>query len=241
MADFDRLIAKVEALRATCAKNLNSQEIHDISVDVPTPPLNELYFRKAVSWCYVLFHETGPFIRFSGKLLRARPSAHELFGRVKELITCARTVHAHNLIRERNSDIRKIRVFEIWLLENGGEPRCWETCCQALMKEVDEVLSEIQEEWGRRGEDEGDRQELWQDYEIEKRTFWEVHEFDPFVAKAAEEAGVDGLDCTLFRKDGDRAERWRKLASFFDTREAAEKAIDRAICTEVFNVFGRAQ
>ena len=240
MASFDALIGRVDAFRSICAENLNSREIHEISVDKPTLPLDELYFRKAVSWCYVLFQETGPFIRFSGKLLRARPPAHENFRQVKELVQCARAVHAHNLLRGRESDSQKIRVYEIWLLENGGEPLSWEMSCQALLKQVDGVLSEIQEEWRRRCDDVSDRQALWRDYEMEKRTFWEGHEFDPFVAQAAEEAGLDGFDGTVFRKEGDRLERWRKLVSCFDTRESAENAINRAICTEIFNVFGRA-
>ena len=67
-------------LRSMCLKNLVSQEIHEISVYAPTPPLDELYFRKTVAWCYVLFHEIGPFVRFSGKLLRTKTSpVHEQF------------------------------------------------------------------------------------------------------------------------------------------------------------------
>ena len=65
-------------LRSMCLKNLVSQEIHEISVYAPTPLLDELYFRKTVAWCYVLFHEIGPFVRFSGKLLRTKTSpVHE--------------------------------------------------------------------------------------------------------------------------------------------------------------------
>lgn len=240
MTGFEKLDGRVESLRSICVENLGRPEIHEISVDRPTPPLNELYFRKTVSWCYVLFHETGPFIRFSGKLLRARPVAHEKFRRSKDLIQCARTVHAHNLLPERESDSRKLRIYQVWQLEKGGDPLNWEMCCEALMKEVDEVLADIQQEWRLRCDDESDRKELWRDYEMEKRTFWEGHEFDPIVARAAEDAGLDGFDSTTFRKEGDRLDRWRKLISCFDTREAAEKAIDRAIRSEIFNVFGRA-
>ena len=222
-----------------CFETLDSREIHEISVDAPTPPLDELYFRKAVAWCYVLFHETGPFIKFSGMLLRTRTSqAHEQFGQTKRLVDCARTVHVHNLLRERRIDNDKERFYGIWLLGKGGDPLSWELCNRALVNAVDEVLSAIEQEWRRISEDESDRQELWRKYELEKRTFWEAHEFDPFVAKAVEEAGLDGLDSTLFRKDGDRVERWRKLVSCFDTRESAEGAINRAIRAEVFNVFG---
>lgn len=236
---FDNLIKRVEALRSLCVKNLGSQEIHDISVDRPAPPFDELYFRKAVSWCYVLFQETGPFMRFSEKQLRTRAAAHEKFRKTRQLVECARTVHAHNLRQERQHDGNKRRSYDIWIMSNGGEPVNWERCSWALMNDVNEVLFDVEEEWRRRCEEENDRKELWREYELEKRTFWEAHDFDCFIVKAAEEAGLDGFDSTVFRKEGDRVERWRKLVNCFDTRGAAEIAIARAISTEIFNVFGR--
>jgi hypothetical protein len=220
---------------------LDSREIYEISVDLPAPPLDELYFRKAVSWCFVLFWETGPFIRFSGNLLRAHPEAHEKYVRAKQLVEYARTVHAHNLHSDREHDRQKFRAHQIWLIENGGEPLNWQNCNLALMSAVNEVLVYIEREWIRRCEDEIDRRELRHKYELEKRTFWEPHEFDPFVEIAAEETGLNGFDSTAFRKDGNRLQRWRKLVECFDTREAASVAIGRAIRTEIISVFGHAR
>ena len=100
-------------------------------------------------------------------------------------------------------------------------------------------LSEIELEWKRMSEDEADREELWRNYQLEKETSWEAHEFDRYVEKAAEEAGVDGLDSSLFRKEGDRLNRWKKLVSCFRSRAAAEEAIERVIREEVLKLFGQ--
>lgn len=239
MARFDKIEVQIQALRSVCEENLGSREIQEISVDVPTAPLDELYFRKAISWCYVLFLETGPFFRFSANLLRGRPPVHEKYLRAKQLVVCARTAHTHNLHADRYHDQQRLRTYDIWLAKNGGEQFNWENCNLVLLNEVSEVLIEIETEWSQRCEDESDRQDLWRQYELEKRTDWEAHDFDPIVALAAEAAGLNGFDSTAFRKDGDRVQRWRKLVALFDSREAAQNAIDRAIRAELFGVFGQ--
>lgn len=239
MVAFVSLIERVESLRALCVENTGSQEIREISVDVPNPPLDELHFRKVVAWCYVLFQETGPFIGFSGQLLRARGSkAFERFGQTRRLVDCARTVQAHNLSSDSKSDMGKERYFQIWLQENGGSPTNWELCNQALMNDAIQVVSVIELEWKRMSEDDADRRQLWQDYQLEKDTSWDAHEFDRFVEQAAEEVGLTGLDSSLFRKEGDRLKRWRRLVSCFQSRAEAEGAIGRAIRAEMSNLFG---
>ncbi|WP_133125112.1 hypothetical protein [Thalassospira lohafexi] len=235
---FENLLQKIDSLRDVCAENIGSREIHEISVDVPQQPFDELYFIKTVAWCYVLFNETGPFIRFSGKLLRARPQAAEKYKEVKYFVQCARTVHAHNLLSSSSTDAQTKRYYEIWTMENGGKPCSWEKCSKALIKSMDEVLCEFQDGWRLRSEDESDRQELWRDYESEKRTSWDAHEFDPFVTQAANEAQLEDFNSAAFRKEGNRVERWRKLVRYFGSRESAEKAVRRVIQAEIFNTFG---
>jgi hypothetical protein len=235
---MDRLLVKIETLRSMCLENLGSKEIREISVDLPFGPLDELYFRKAISWCYVLFHETGPFFRFSGRLLRSDPGASEAFGKTKNFIDCARTAHAHNLSQEIRSDQAKRRAYDIWMLGNGGKPTSWDRCCQALIKEVDHALSLVQEAYGKRNENIGDKANLWDDYRQERRTSWEAHEFDPFVEAMANEMKIDGLDCVQFRNADKRLDKWRVIVAMFDTREAAENAIGRAIRAELVNIFG---
>lgn len=235
---MDKLVSRVEALRQMCLENLKSKEIREISVELPTPPFDELYFRKTVAWCYVLFHETGPFIRFSGKLLRANPPASEAFGKTKQFIDCARTAHAHNLSKDQPGDQAKKRTYDIWISEHGGAPTDWENCCHALLNEAEHILVLIEDAYATRCADQTDREALWESYKQEKLTFWEAHEFDPFVEKAAKEMDIDGLNCTQFRNAGKRVDQWRILVAMFDTREAAEKAIERAIRSELINVFG---
>jgi hypothetical protein len=238
MSNFDKLLQEVDALRSMCFENLGSKEISEISVDLPKPPLDELYFRKAISWCYVFLNETGPFIRFTAKLLRTDPSASKTFGKLKNFVDCARTVHAHNLLEQRPEDAKKRRTNDIWVLDVGGEPIDWQKCCRALIENMNSVICLIKEAYAKRCENDGDRESLWQSYKVEKLTHWDAHEFDSFVESAASETNISGLNSTQFRKDGDRVERWRKLVAMFDTREAATLAIERAIRTELQQVFG---
>ena len=218
--------------------NVQRDEIREISVEEPVLPLDELYFRKAVIWCYVLFNETGPFFRFSAKLLRSNPPASERFGAIKRLVNCARTVHAHNLSLDRKNDQAKRRVYEVWLHENGGAPTDWERCCRCLIGEVAETLSLIYAAYRQRTELNNDRMELWKAYEVEKQRHWEAHEFDLFVQRAADDLGIKGFKCTEFRKSGDRVGKWQTLVSFFDTRRSAEEAIMRAVHVELIGIFG---
>ena len=238
MVVFVSLSEKVEALRALCVENTGSREIREISVDVPRPPLDELHFRKIVAWCYVLFHETGPFIDFSGRLLRARRS--KSFGETRRLVVCARTVHTHNLASDNKRDVKMDRDFQIWLQENGGNPTNWEKCNQALMKKTIQVVSEIELEIKRISEVDSDRDQLWIDYQRERDNFWEGHEFDPFILQAAKELCIVGLDISAFRNQGDRLKNWRQIVGCFSSRIVAEEAIGRAIRTDLLNVFGEA-
>jgi hypothetical protein len=238
MMAMDNLVRRVEALRSMCFDQIESKEIREISVELPDLPLDELYFRKTIAWCYVLFNETGPFFMFTGKLLRSNPPANEVFGSVKRLVDCARTAHAHNLLVERPSDLEKKRTYEIWMLQNGGSPTDWKLCCEALMRDVDRVLDLIQVSYSQRCENEADRLDLWKNYLLERQTHWEAHEFDSFVEAGALAANIGELNFALFRKEGNRVEKWRKLAVMFETREAAEKALARAIQAEMINLFG---
>lgn len=219
-------------------ENIGGAEIREISLDVPACPLDELFFRKAIAWFYVLLNETGPFLRFSAKLLRSDPQASEKFGKFKFLVECARTIHAHNLTQGSQSDEKKKRQYDIWLIENGGDPVDWVMCCQSLLAEAGGVLAEIQSRYARLCEVEFDRVEMWREYASDKRTHWDAHEFDPIIERATNDLKIEQIDCSLFRKEGNRLERWRKCVAMFDSREAAVKAIERAIFAELSGIFG---
>ncbi len=238
MDGFSKIQDKVTALRALCVENIGETEIREISVDLPECPYDELYFRKAVSWLYVLFNETGPFLRFAAKLLRTDSQVSERFKSFKFLVECARTVHAHNLSQENASDEKRKRQHDIWIIQNGGDPVDWVKCCKSLMNEAELVLQDILLKIEKICEIDFDKGELWREYASDKRTHWDVHEFDPIIEKAATDLEIDRLDYSKFRKEGGRQEKWRKYAAMFDSREAAEKAIERAILAELAAIFG---
>lgn len=241
MDGFGRILDKVTDLRGLCKKHTGDDEIRPISVAVPKGLLDELYFRKTVSWLYVLLNETGPFFRFSAKLLRSDQQVSERFKNFKFFVECARTVHAHNLSKDSPSDTRRQRNHDIWLIENGGEPVDWVKCCKSLIVEAEAVLQDILSRFCAICEIEFDRVELWREYADDKRTHWEAHEFDPIIEKAASDLKIEQLNCVLFRNEGKRLEQWRKYAAMFDSRTAAETALERVVREELARIFGMPQ
>lgn len=238
MPSFADLERRVESLRSFCRLSIGSSEIHEISTDPPESPLDELFFRKLVAWCYVLLFETGPFFRFSAKLIRTDREVQDRFVSFRRFIECARTVHAHNLLLDKKNDVEKRRGYDIWLATSGGDEPNWRDCCNALMNEADRVLADIELAWTRRSDDDADHAALWREYDLQKKMNWEAFEFDLFVGRAAAELRLAGLDASAFRKGENRVDRWRKLVELFDSRAEAEVAIARAIHAELISVFG---
>lgn len=238
MVNFDMVVARLDEVRSVSKSVLGRDEIEYVSVEPPTDPFDELFFRKSISWLFVLLRETGPFFKFSEKLLRTKPDRYERWRSLKDTVECARTVHEHNMRHCNPGDQKKVRVYQIWIDSFGGSPLNWEECCRALLKQAIAALGDIVCEWRERSADDGDRVNLRENYEQDKRSHWDAHEFDPFVMSAAIEFRLDGFDSAAFRKDSGRIERWRKLAALFESREAAEAAIARAIRAEFRAVFG---
>lgn len=239
VADFVKLEAQVSRIENLCSPIVGEKVLHGISLDQPEAPLDELYFRKVIAWSYALIFETGIFFRFSKNILRASDaSAHNRFQRIVEFIRTARTVHAHNLRREHESDRRKMRNYEIWLLDSGGNPINWEKCIEKLVDRLCSTLVDIEQRWITLCSDEWSRRQLVEQYLGECVTYWEAHEFDPLVATAAADIGLEEFDSTAFRKESGRLDRWRKLVGFFGTRNSAQEAIGRAIQREMIGIFG---
>ena len=131
---FGRLKVHVAKIKALCYEVLGANEIDEISLDEPTGPLDELYFRKTVAWSYALFYESGVFFRYSKRLLRGRdPNGFKQMLDTMDTVRAARTVHGHNLRSDRTSDQATRRRFDIWLLTNGGTPTKWRECIEALI------------------------------------------------------------------------------------------------------------
>ena len=236
---FGLLKEQVSKIEALCCATLGANEIDAISLDEPDGPLDELYFRKVVAWCYSLLFENGIFFRFSKNLLRStNPDSFRQFQKIAEIVRASRTVHGHNLRSDRASDQDTRRRYDIWLRTEGGRPTEWERCIVALIGGVCESLSLLEAVWTERCSEEWSRQEIVNSYHEDKRNFWEAHEFDRFVESAATELGLTNFDCVQFRNSSGRLERWRELVGCFQTRPSAEDAVGRAIFRELIDIFG---
>ena len=237
--DFDKLKTTIEELKVICLEVLTVDEISAVSLADPTPPINESYFKDTILWCYVFFRETGPVIPYSRKLLRAHNTqAHERYQQLVKIIDAARTTYVHNFTEDSPSDQKKKSDFEIWVKSNCHVERDWSVLSTAVITDATIVISEIEKIWKRLSENPFDQKELKRDYEQQKLTSWEAHKFDSIVNGIAEELCLVEFDSTKFREEGNRLERWRKLASCFRSRAAAEAAIKRVIRQEIFNLFG---
>lgn len=239
MSAFSQLIAQVSRLEAISSSILGGNEVGTVTLELPSGPLDELYFRKLVAWCYALLFETGVFLKFSRDLLRGRdPDGFRSLQDSGDIVRCARTVQSHNLSEDRRSDLRTKGRYETWLLATGGEPADWGQCIGAMIGGVCKSLRSVEQAWRQAGNGQCARQRLADAYFTEKQNYWEGHEFDRCVVSAANAIGLTGLDCVKFRESDGRLDRWRKLVGLFDTREDARKALERAIQRELAGLFG---
>ena len=239
MSEFSKLKAELSQLEAISISTLGSNELVPISLEEPAPPLDELYFRKVVAWCYALHFETGTFLKFSRDLVRGLdPDGFRQINESRDIVRCARTVHAHNLRNDRDADVQVRSRYRNWLLVNGGYPVDWERSISAIVGIVLASLRSMERAWSSSecGKSSGKQIASW--YFLDKQTYWEAHEFDRCVESAAAAIGLSGLDHVRFRDSDGRLDRWRKLVGFFNTREDAREAVERAIRRELTGLFG---
>ena len=239
MSEFSRLKAQLSKLEAISFSVLGSNELAPISLEEPSPPLDELYFRKVVAWCYALLFEAGMFLKYSRDLLRGQdPDGFRRLNQSRDIIRCARTVHVHNLRDDRVSDVKVRTRYTTWLLAEGGKPLDWKRCIVAMIDLVTGSLQSVEHSWGPSRKGNWPREEIIKAYFLEKETFWEAHEFDRCIESAASAIGLSGLDYVKFRDSDGRLDRWRNLVGFFNTREDARQAVERAIRRELAGLFG---
>jgi hypothetical protein len=209
-----------------------------VSVEEPGLPQDELHFLKLVSWCYVfLFEASQPAARYLLSVVRAvNPSDHKLVTATTEVIKNLRTVRVHNLLPENKGDQHKVSQAEIWLLQNGGRPIDWRSCCEALCTEADVAIERLENTWRNMVEHEEDKETSIKELLNAIDQEWPAHFFDRILEQAADGIGLKGLDIVKYRQAN--LEKWRNLTSFFDTREHAQVAIEAAIRRELKGVFG---
>lgn len=225
--------------RATLRDTVGRDLVSTISVDEPLDPQNELYFSKLVYWCYVMvFEASQPATRYILSLLRAAdPIEHKKAASVVEDLNHLRTVRVHNLSPESKSDGHKQRRASIWLLQNGGEPTDWPSCCQVLTSDVTYVVRLLDEKWRQIVASDEDRATAIKDLIAAIDREWPPHTFDRMLEGAAKEIGLQGFDCVKYRQS--RLEKWRELVGFFESRSQAEAAMQAAILRELEQIFGR--
>jgi hypothetical protein len=153
-----------------------------------------------------------------------------------EIVNNLRTVRVHNLSPESKRDDYKRRQSHIWLVQNGGDPLDWPSCCRNLSEQVAEAIRRLVQRWDQATAVKEDAITVVKELMITIDREWSPHLFDRLVENAAREIGLDGLDCTKYREG--RLDRWRELVGFFEIREHAETAIKGAIRRELAHLFG---
>ena len=209
-----------------------------ISVDEPLEPYDELHFIKLVSWCYVcLFEASQPAARYILSLLRtASPEDHRQVNSAFEHVNNLRTVRAHNLLPQNKRDDYKKRQAHIWLIQNGGDPPDWASCCDSLSREVTSAVERLVRKWIEVTSSADDAASIVDQLLIVVDREWPPLVFDRIVEAAAAEIGLLGLDYVKYRES--RLDRWREVVGYFETREHAETAISSAIRAELGQLFG---
>jgi hypothetical protein len=235
---FTQLKRVCDELRTRLREVTGRQLIDVVSLDEPNGPEDELHFFKLVSWCYVfIFEASHPAVRYILSLLRtANPEEHKTVSLTFDVVNNLRTVRVHNLSPESKRDDYRKRQADIWLVQNGGEPPDWPSCCRSLGSEVSSAIRRLTEKWVQITANKEDAAAVISELIITIDREWPPNAFDRMIEKAADDIGLSGLDCAKYRES--RLARWRELTGFFENREHAEAAMSAAIRRELELLFG---
>lgn len=235
---FEDLKSQCVSLRSLLHDSVGRDVVQSVSVEEPKGPQDELHFVRLVAWSYVfLFEASQPALRHLTSLLRAAdPADHARATSVFEVVNNLRTAHFHNLSPESKRDAHKQRQARIWLLRAGGEPPNWEKCCVVLSSDVAWAVGRIAARWSELLTNSDDSKSNVEDLNFTIVHEWPPHVFDSLVQDAADNLGINGLDCVKYRQD--RLEDWRKLVAFFPAQEDAKVAMAAAIQLELNRTFG---
>lgn len=208
----------------------------EITVAHPERANDELSFLRLVTWSYVLVQEAA---RVSLRFLKELPpfAPGELLPEVAYLRTWA----AHNLLPEKDSDSKKLRLAWAWLREACGvdRPRTeaeWGACFARLCGVVGEVLGNA-----IRACEAFDRQEdgprLVTELKMRVDKNWDAYHFDSFVTAAATRFGYAGLDAVQFRRR--HLDSWRRVVASA-SEDAPERLIVRRIEADLLDLMNDA-
>jgi hypothetical protein len=236
--NFGLLKSTCDEFRKLLREATGREVIDAVSLDEPKGSQDELHFLKLISWCYVfIFEASHPVARFILSLLRtSNPEQHKAVSAIFETVNNLRTVCVHNLSPQNKRDDYKSRQSRIWLIQSGGDPLDWPSCCRSLSQQVADAIRCLIERWHQATAVKEDAETVVKELAITIDREWPPHVFDRLVETAARNIGLDGLDCSKYRES--RLDKWRELIGFFETREHAEVAISGAIRRESEHLFG---
>ena len=238
MVTFIEVNLKLMTLADAITTALGQVAIDDISVPKPVDPMDELYFRKLVSWSYVALVEAFPISQKQLMvLLRTMDSVgHTRLNETKNLVNALRTVQSHNTSKPSPSNNRQIVLAESWLLTNGGTPCSWEACCIKFCAQLYDFFSSLSAVWAKATEDEQDKASFINTLKAAFDKDWPTHGFDSAVADAANAIGLKDFAVVAYRTV--HFADWKKLADLFEDRQSAKEAVERAISAGLKITFG---
>ena len=195
-------------LIAILGKNVFS----DITINPPKGDSDELSFIRLVSWGYVLIHESGRGV-FS--YLRKLPPLESHSGQLLPHLHALRTWASHNLIFEKERDIRTVQTATIWLMNNcqTGSPTNssdWKKCFDAMAADLRKLLLDCISACDC-FEQSDDRDELIKSFRNSLDRNWEAYLFDEYVDNALKTFGYTGLSPTILRSQN--LDAWRKIVA----------------------------
>lgn len=232
--NFHEVLNSANELTTLFNSSTNYEMVKKVTLGHPKDPLDELYFIKLVTWSYGFFVEAGQSaFRELGNLLKVfDPPAATRNGINNKTVQDLRTVFTHNLTGdERSSGARARRQVDIWLLQNGGSPTDWESCCKALCSLVIETITNLRVCWDNVISGEEDRASSIEKIREAVENKWAPHELDRMIEEAVQVYNISGLDVVAYRKL--RWEEWSDLLKCFSNRNDADVGLRRIIHAEL--------
>lgn len=237
---FETLVQSADRLRAALHASTGRHLVEQVSLDTPDEDGSEAAFIKTVLWGYVFWFEAcHPAGRHLLDIVRnTSPSQHASAARVFKDIQSLRTYATHNLLPSSRSDQYQLDQARAWLAENGAAARDWSACTTKLCATLATNLSILCDHWEAIIASPEDSGVAIQRLVAAVDRDWPAHMYDRMIDEAASRLGLAGLNPVAFRQQ--RLDDWRKIASLFADRAAAEAALARAIQQELEAKFGQA-
>jgi hypothetical protein len=235
---FSEMKSACDDFRALLYSSTGHNCVHEVTVSEPHGDEDELHFVRLVLWCYAFWFEAcHPAGNHIASLLKvASPQHHKKVEECFRIVRNLRTATAHNLAPPSKENDRTSQQATIWLKANGGEPRDWRRCCHVLSEEIRNAVELLYNAWSSLIKDSDDAEAGIQRLLQALKRDWPAHGFDRMVEVAVDSLGIFGLDIIAYRSK--RLQDWRILAGYFEDRNLAEGALQRAIRQELSDLFG---